>query len=277
MFVRIFILVAVAVLVWSATAHSSQAHGRKQVVTVKPYDTLWSIAQRHYGRRPARGDLADREGEPPARRRRLGRAAARASVAPRRHSSAQRAATIVAVDLDIVFLGTSASAPTAGRAPTALLVRRGGDRLLFDCAEGTQRQLMRSSLGLPDLEADLPDALPRRPHARPPGAPEDVRAPRTRGAAHRLRAAGAARAVRRPPPRVRQGARTRWRRSRCVPARRSSATATGSSSSPCTTASPPSATRSTSPTGPASSTPTPRMRSASRSGRSAARSSAASR
>jgi len=56
------------------------------------------------------------------------------------------------VDLDIVFLGTSASGPTAGRAPTALLVRRGGDRLLFDCAEGTQRQLMRSSLGLPDLE-----------------------------------------------------------------------------------------------------------------------------
>ena len=57
------------------------------------------------------------------------------------------------MDLDVVFLGTSASAPTAGRAPTALLVRRGGDRLLFDCAEGTQRQLMRSTLGLPDLEA----------------------------------------------------------------------------------------------------------------------------
>jgi ribonuclease Z len=56
------------------------------------------------------------------------------------------------MDLDVVFLGTSASAPTAQRAPTALLVRRGGDRLLFDCAEGTQRQLMRSTLGLPDLE-----------------------------------------------------------------------------------------------------------------------------
>jgi ribonuclease Z len=56
------------------------------------------------------------------------------------------------MDLDIVFLGTSASAPTAGRAPAALLVRRGGERLLFDCAEGTQRQLMRSTLGLPDLE-----------------------------------------------------------------------------------------------------------------------------
>jgi ribonuclease Z len=56
------------------------------------------------------------------------------------------------VDLDLVFLGTSASAPTASRAPAALLVRRGGERLLFDCAEGTQRQLMRSSVGLPELE-----------------------------------------------------------------------------------------------------------------------------
>ena len=56
------------------------------------------------------------------------------------------------MDLDIVFLGTSASTPTASRAPAALLVRRGGERLLFDCAEGTQRQLMRSTLGLPDLE-----------------------------------------------------------------------------------------------------------------------------
>jgi ribonuclease Z len=56
------------------------------------------------------------------------------------------------VDLDLVFLGTSASMPTAQRAPAALLVRRGGERLLFDCAEGTQRQLQRSIVGLPDLE-----------------------------------------------------------------------------------------------------------------------------
>lgn len=52
MFVRIFILVGLVVLVWSAAARSSQAHGAKQVVTVKPYDTLWSIAQRHYGGDP---------------------------------------------------------------------------------------------------------------------------------------------------------------------------------------------------------------------------------
>ena len=56
------------------------------------------------------------------------------------------------MDLDIVFLGTAGSMPTAQRAPAALLVRRGGDRLLFDCAEGTQRQLLRSSVGLPELE-----------------------------------------------------------------------------------------------------------------------------
>ena len=56
------------------------------------------------------------------------------------------------MDLDLVFLGTSASMPTALRAPAALLVRRGGERLLFDCAEGTQRQLQRSTVGLPDLE-----------------------------------------------------------------------------------------------------------------------------
>src|SRR5213592_4580610 len=55
------------------------------------------------------------------------------------------------MDLDIVFLGTSASVPTARRAPAAILVRRGGERLLFDCAEGTQRQLMRSSVGLIEL------------------------------------------------------------------------------------------------------------------------------
>jgi ribonuclease Z len=56
------------------------------------------------------------------------------------------------VDLDLVFLGTAASMPTARRAPAALLLRRGGERLLFDCAEGTQRQLQRSVVGLPDLE-----------------------------------------------------------------------------------------------------------------------------
>ena len=51
-----------------------------------------------------------------------------------------------------MFLGTSGSAPTARRATSATLIRRGGDRLLFDCGEGTQRQLLRSDVGLIDLE-----------------------------------------------------------------------------------------------------------------------------
>ena len=50
-----------------------------------------------------------------------------------------------------MFFGTSGSVPTAQRAPSALLLRRGGERLLFDCGEGTQRQLLRSSVGLIEL------------------------------------------------------------------------------------------------------------------------------
>jgi ribonuclease Z len=50
-----------------------------------------------------------------------------------------------------MFLGTAGSMPTVQRAPASLLVRRGGDRILVDCGEGSQRQLLRS-VGLPDLE-----------------------------------------------------------------------------------------------------------------------------
>lgn len=56
------------------------------------------------------------------------------------------------MDLDVLFAGTAASAPTARRGLPATLVRRGGERLLFDCGEGTQRQLIRS-VGLVDLDA----------------------------------------------------------------------------------------------------------------------------
>jgi ribonuclease Z len=55
------------------------------------------------------------------------------------------------MDMDVVFFGTSGSMPTADRAPTAVMIRRGGERLLFDCAEGTQRQMLRSNVGLVDL------------------------------------------------------------------------------------------------------------------------------
>lgn len=51
-----------------------------------------------------------------------------------------------------MFAGTAGSVPTAARGLPAILVRAGGHRLLFDCGEGTQQQLLRSS-GLPDIDA----------------------------------------------------------------------------------------------------------------------------
>jgi ribonuclease Z len=56
------------------------------------------------------------------------------------------------VDLSVFFAGTGASAPSARRGLSATLLRAGGDRLLIDCGEGTQRQLIRS-VGLVDLDA----------------------------------------------------------------------------------------------------------------------------
>ena len=47
----------------------------------------------------------------------------------------------------VTFLGTSGAVPTVERNPSALLVQREGERLLFDCGEGTQRQMMRFGTG----------------------------------------------------------------------------------------------------------------------------------
>jgi ribonuclease Z len=55
------------------------------------------------------------------------------------------------MDLEVTFLGTGASAPSARRSTAAVLIARGGDRLLFDCGEGTQRQ-MQKSLGLTQVD-----------------------------------------------------------------------------------------------------------------------------
>jgi ribonuclease Z len=55
------------------------------------------------------------------------------------------------MDLSLFFAGTGGSVPSPRRGLPAILVRRGGARLLFDCGEGTQRQLMRS-IGLTDLD-----------------------------------------------------------------------------------------------------------------------------
>ncbi|MFB6142785.1 MAG: ribonuclease Z [Halorientalis sp.] len=49
--------------------------------------------------------------------------------------------------MHVTFLGTSGAVPTTARNPSALLVRREGERFLFDVGEGTQRQMMRFSTG----------------------------------------------------------------------------------------------------------------------------------
>jgi len=55
------------------------------------------------------------------------------------------------MDLAVTFLGTGGSVPSARRSTASVLVARGGERLLFDCGEGTQRQMQRS-LGLVQLD-----------------------------------------------------------------------------------------------------------------------------
>src|SRR4051795_837169 len=55
------------------------------------------------------------------------------------------------MDLSVVFLGAGGSVPTARRATACLLARFGGDSILFDCGEGSQRQMHRST-GLVQLD-----------------------------------------------------------------------------------------------------------------------------
>ena len=51
------------------------------------------------------------------------------------------------MSLCVTFLGTAGAVPTTRRTTSAVFVRRAGDRLLFDCGEGTQRRMMRFGTG----------------------------------------------------------------------------------------------------------------------------------
>jgi len=50
--------------------------------------------------------------------------------------------------LRITFLGTGGTLPTVNRNPSAIIVNREGDMMLFDCGEGTQQQMMRAKTGM---------------------------------------------------------------------------------------------------------------------------------
>lgn len=56
---------------------------------------------------------------------------------------------------EIVFLGTSASAPSVQRGLSAQIVIYNEYRFLIDCGEGTQRQILRSGLGFRRLDKIL--------------------------------------------------------------------------------------------------------------------------
>lgn len=51
------------------------------------------------------------------------------------------------MSLSVIFLGTAASIPTPQRSLPAIAVRRKGELILFDCGEGTQRQMIQASVG----------------------------------------------------------------------------------------------------------------------------------
>ncbi|MDH5780874.1 MAG: ribonuclease Z, partial [Candidatus Bathyarchaeota archaeon] len=51
------------------------------------------------------------------------------------------------MSLSVIFLGTAASIPTLQRGLPAIAIRRKGELILFDCGEGTQRQMIQAGVG----------------------------------------------------------------------------------------------------------------------------------
>ena len=63
---HILALATAVLVVWSVVARPSGAHGPKVVYRVRAYDTLWTIAQAHYG-----GDVTRANLHPPKREKLL--------------------------------------------------------------------------------------------------------------------------------------------------------------------------------------------------------------
>ncbi len=55
--------------------------------------------------------------------------------------------------LRVIFLGTGGSMPSPRRGMPAIMVVRDGERMLFDCGEGTQRQMMCARSGFMDISS----------------------------------------------------------------------------------------------------------------------------
>nr|WP_321498823.1 ribonuclease Z [uncultured Methanolobus sp.] len=55
--------------------------------------------------------------------------------------------------LRVIFLGTGGSLPTPERNPSAIMINREGELMLFDCGEGAQQQMMRAKTGMKALSS----------------------------------------------------------------------------------------------------------------------------
>ena len=152
----------------TTTSGARTARVKKVRVRVKARDSLSGVGSLQFAahplgpaprRRPVppprphrRGRRPLRPGDRPGRqRRRLAQGAPGPRPPPlarprrERHRYARSA-----MDLSLFFAGTAGSVPSARRGLPATLLRRGGEAILFDCGEGTQRQLIRS-VGLADV------------------------------------------------------------------------------------------------------------------------------
>jgi len=49
--------------------------------------------------------------------------------------------------MELIFLGTGASIPTEDRNSSSIALIRKGEVMIFDCGEGTQRQMIKSHMG----------------------------------------------------------------------------------------------------------------------------------
>lgn len=69
------------------------------------------------------------------------------STSPELPALGRRASCALLPAVRVTFLGTAAARPTASRNVSSLVVHREGELLMFDCGEGTQRQMMRYATG----------------------------------------------------------------------------------------------------------------------------------
>jgi ribonuclease Z len=51
------------------------------------------------------------------------------------------------MSIRVIFLGTGGSVPTVARSLPAVLMKRQGEQLMFDCGEGVQRQMVKAKVG----------------------------------------------------------------------------------------------------------------------------------